>query len=72
MKTKLPSAKIEASERSAAPLNPLMVGKIVPVGLVALRLMGKIVTGEVEDRLVMDRVEVVVFSATILVVEKLP
>ena len=52
-----------------------MVGTIATVGLVALTVTGtgfEVVEGAVEDTLVMERVDVVVFRATMLMAELLP
>ncbi len=63
---------MEASARPAAPLNPLIGGTTLPVGFVLLTLTGEMVPGTVVETLVTERVDVVVFKATILVDEKLP
>ena len=72
MNTKLPSANIDASARVAVPLNPLICGTILPVGFVLLTLIGEMVPGIVEETLVTEIVDVVVFKATILVDDQLP
>jgi hypothetical protein len=69
MKSKLPKANIDASALLAAPLKLLIAGEIV--GFVVLTGT-EMVPGTIDDTFVTDRVEVVVFNATMLVVEWFP
>jgi hypothetical protein len=70
MNTNPPNASHDASDRSAAaPVKPEIVGTMLVVGLVALK---PVTGGAVAEMLVTDRVDVVVFSATMLVDEKFP